>query len=54
LIVDNGKQFDNQDFRDFYASIGTWAVFASVYHPHSNRVVECANGKIFIVIKKDY
>jgi hypothetical protein len=52
LIVDNRKQFDNQDFREFYASIGMQAVFMSVYHPLSNRVVERANGKIFTAIKK--
>jgi transposase InsO family protein len=33
LIVDNGKQFDSQDFREFCSSIGTKPVFASVYHP---------------------
>jgi hypothetical protein len=33
LTVDNGKQFDSQDFRDFCFSIGTKPVFASVYHP---------------------
>jgi hypothetical protein len=52
LTVDNGKQFDSQDFRDFYLSIGTKPAFASVYHPQSNGIVECANGKIFTAIKK--
>jgi transposase InsO family protein len=52
LKVDNGKQFDNQDFREFYSSIGTQAVLASVYHPQSNGVVERANGKISSAIKK--
>jgi transposase InsO family protein len=52
LTVDNGKQFDNQDLRKFCSSIGTKAVFASVYHPQSNGVVERANGKIFSAIKK--
>jgi hypothetical protein len=52
LTVDNGKQFDIQDFRDFCFSIGTKPVFASVYHPQSNGVVECANDKIFTAIKK--
>jgi hypothetical protein len=52
LTVDNGKQFDNQDFRDFYFSIVTKPVFASVYHPQSNGVVERANDKIFTAIKK--
>jgi ribonuclease HI len=52
LIVDNGKQFDSQDFRDFCFSIGTKLAFVSVYHPQSNGVVERANGKIFTAIKK--
>jgi hypothetical protein len=52
LTVDNGKQFDSQDFRDFCFSIGTKLVFASVYHLQYNGVVERANGKIFSAIKK--
>jgi transposase InsO family protein len=52
LTVDNGKQFDSQDFRDFCYSIGTKLAFASVYHPQSNDVVERANSKIFTPIKK--
>jgi IS30 family transposase len=52
LTVDNGKQFDSQDFKDFFFSIGTKLAFASVYHPQSNGVVEHANGKIFTAVKK--
>jgi transposase InsO family protein len=52
LTVDNGKQFNNQDFKEFYDSIGTKVVFSSVYHPQSNGVVERANGKISSAIKK--
>jgi hypothetical protein len=52
LTVDNDKQFDSQDFRDFSLSIGTKLVFALVYHPQSNGVVECTNSKIFTAIKK--
>jgi hypothetical protein len=36
LTVDNGKQFDCQDFKEYYRSIGTKLHFASVYHPQSN------------------
>jgi hypothetical protein len=43
---------NNQDFQDFCLAIGTKTVFASVYDPQSNGVVECANGKIFTTIKK--
>jgi ribonuclease HI len=52
LTVDNDKQFDSQDFRDFYFSIGTKPVFALVYHLQSNGVVERVNDKIFTAIKK--
>jgi hypothetical protein len=52
LTVDNDKQFDNQEFREFCSSIGTKPVFASLYHPQFNGVVERANGKIFSAIKK--
>jgi hypothetical protein len=37
---------------EFCCSIGTKPVFASVYHPQSNSVVERANGKILSAIKK--
>jgi hypothetical protein len=52
LTVDNDKQFDSQDFKDFCYSIGTKLAFASVYHPQSNGVVERANRKFFTAIKK--
>jgi ribonuclease HI len=52
LTVNNGKQFDSQDFRDFCFSIGTKLAFASVYHPQSNGVVEHANDTISTAIKK--
>jgi ribonuclease HI/transposase InsO family protein len=52
LAIDNGKQFDCQDFREYCRSIGTKLCFASVYHPQSNGAVERANGQIFSAIKK--
>jgi hypothetical protein len=52
LTIDNDKQFDNQDFKDFCFFIGTKLAFASVYHPQSNGVVQHANGKIFTAVKK--
>jgi hypothetical protein len=52
LTIDNGRQFDSQDFKDFCFSIGTKLAFALVYHPQSNGVVERANGKIFTAVKK--
>jgi transposase InsO family protein len=52
LTIDNGKQFDCQDFREYCRSIGTKLCFTSVYHPQSNGAVERANGQIFSAIKK--
>jgi hypothetical protein len=52
LTVDNRKQFDCKDFREYCRSIGTMLCFASVYHPQSNGAVERANGQIFSAIKK--
>jgi hypothetical protein len=52
LTVDNGKQFDCQDFREFYRSIGTKLHFASIYHHQSNDAVERASGQVFSAIKK--
>jgi hypothetical protein len=52
LKVDNGKQFDCQDFREYCHSIGTKLRFASVYHPQFNGAVERANGQAFSAIKK--
>jgi transposase InsO family protein len=40
LIVDNGKQFDSDKFKEFCTSIGTKLAFALVYHPKSNGAVE--------------
>jgi transposase InsO family protein len=52
LTVDNGKQFDCQDFKEYYRSIGTKLRFASVYHPQSNDAIGRANGQVFSAINK--
>jgi hypothetical protein len=52
LTVDNGKQFDCQDFREYCRSIGTKLRFASFYYPQSNGAVERANGQVFSGVKK--
>jgi transposase InsO family protein len=52
LTVDNGNQFDCQDFREYCHSIGTKLHFAYVCHPQSNGAVERDNGKIFSAMKK--
>jgi hypothetical protein len=45
--VDNGKQFDSENFKEFYTSIGTKIAFASMYHPESNGAVERVNKIVF-------
>jgi transposase InsO family protein len=50
LIVDNGKQFNSENFKEFCKSIGTKLAFASVYHPESNGAVERANRIVFSAI----
>jgi transposase InsO family protein len=52
LIVDNGKQFDSNNFKEFCRSINTKIAFASVYHLESNGVVEKANRVVFSAISK--
>jgi transposase InsO family protein len=50
--VDNRKQFDSDNFKEFYRSIGTKIAFALVYHPKSNGAVERANRAVFLAISK--
>ena len=50
--MDNGKQFDCIEFRNFYDELGIKLAFASVNHPESNRAVERANSLIFTAISK--
>ena len=52
LIVDNGKQFDSDKFKEFYKNIGTSLAFASVYHLESNGAVKRANRVVFSAISK--
>jgi len=52
LIVDNGKQFDSDRFKEICHHIGTKIAFVSVYHPGSNGAVERANRIIFSAISK--
>ena len=52
LIVDNGKQFNSDKFKEFCQSIGTKIAFALVYHPESNGAVERANRIVFLAISK--
>ena len=40
LVSDNGKQFDNPKFRDFYAKLGIRNYYSSPAHPQSNGQAE--------------
>jgi transposase InsO family protein len=53
LTVDNGKQFDNNDFRRFCFHLGTKLCFTLVYHQESIGTLERANDIIFTGIKKN-
>ena len=39
-MSDNGKQFDNPKFRDFYAELGNKNCYSSPSHPQSNGQAE--------------
>jgi hypothetical protein len=52
LTVDNGKQFDSDNFGNFCRSLETTIAFASVHHPESNGAVERANRVVFSAISK--
>ena len=52
IKVDNGKQFDCTEFRNFCSELGIKLAFTSVNHPESNGAVERANGLIFSVVSK--
>ena len=40
LVSDNGKQFDNAKFKDFYAELGIKNYYSSPAHPQSNGQAE--------------
>ena len=43
IITDNGRQFDNRDFRDFCTRFHITHRLTSVGHPQSNGEVEVTN-----------
>ena len=51
LISDNGKQFDNSAFRDFYSELGIKNHYLSPAHPHVNGRVEVTNRYLLKIIK---
>ena len=43
LVSDNGKQFNNDAFRDFCSQLGVKNHYSSPAHPQANRQVEVMN-----------
>ena len=43
IISDNGRQFDNQGFRDFCSGLGIKNQFSSPRHPQANEQTEVEN-----------
>ncbi|KAK2999168.1 hypothetical protein RJ639_022612 [Escallonia herrerae] len=52
LVVDNEKQFDNNNFRTFYTNLSIDLRFTSVAHPQSNDQTENINRSILQGLKK--
>ena len=51
LVSDNGKQFDNDAFRDFYSQLGIKNHYSSPTHPQANGQVEVTNRSLLKIIK---
>ncbi|KAK3043471.1 hypothetical protein RJ639_002050 [Escallonia herrerae] len=52
LIIDNGKQFDNSNFRSFCEGLSICLYFTSVAHPQSNGQTENMNRSILQGLKR--
>ena len=51
LVLDNGKQFDNDSFQDFCSQLGIKNHYSSPTHPQANRQVEVTNRYLPKIIK---
>ena len=51
LILDNGRQFDNALFRDFFEHFGIQNHYSSPSHPQANGQAEVANRSLLKIIK---
>ena len=51
IISDNGRQFNSQDFRDFYSGLGIKNQFSSPGHPQANGQTEVMNRTLLKIIK---
>ena len=43
LVSENGKQFDNSAFREFYSELGIKNHYSLLAHPQANEQVEVTN-----------
>ena len=51
LVSDNGRQFDNALFRDFYAHFGIPNHYSSPTYPQANGQAKVANRSLLKIIK---
>ena len=51
LVSDNGKQFDNDSFRDFCSQSRIKNHYSSCTHPQANEQVEVTNRSLLKIIK---
>ena len=51
IILDNGRQFDSQGFRDFWSGLGIKNQFSSPGHPQANGQTEVTNQTLLTIIK---
>ena len=51
LVSNNGKQFDNNAFRDFCSELGIKNHYSSPVHPQANGQVEVTNRSLLKIIK---
>lgn len=54
LIVDNGRQFDNYQFKRFCEELGIQHHFSSLAYPQANRQVEVTNLTIINKLKAKF
>ena len=51
IVSANGKQFDNNAFKDFYSELGIKNHYSSPAHPQANGQVEVMNRSLLKIIK---
>ena len=51
IISDNGRQFENQGFKDFCSNLGIRNQFSSPGYPQANRQTEVMNRTLLKIIK---